>query len=413
MMKKSYNSSIFGIFRSKNLALMVNPWKGLKNIPKNMWILAIATLINRAGTMVIPFLAIYLTSEIKVSVGEAGFVLAVYGTGAFITSPFVGMLSDKIGAMRIMRLSLISSGFVLFLFSFITDYNQILIVTFIWAVLSEAFRPANLSLITEVVPPSQQRTAFALNRLAINLGMSIGPVAGGLLTMLDFSILFYVDGITAIAAGIFLYTSRWEKHPDTESPPDAVIETAPLKKSILKDYFFLYFLISIVPMQLVFFQLLGAFPLYIVQYLGYTPAVFGFLSAINTVIIIFVEVPLNDYLSNWSFKKTLAIGAILTGLGFGIFAAAGTIPVIITGIILFTFGEMIFFPVSAAYVSEVSPKNKMGEYMGYLQMTFSLSFLAGPWLGTIVLNNSGPVILWILAFFFSLITAVLMIKLKK
>ena len=94
---------------------MINPWKGLQNLPRNMWILFFATLINRSGTMVLPFLAIYLTSEIKAGTEQAGIVLAVYGTGAFITSPFVGKLSDKIGSLKIMRLSLFLSAGMLFL----------------------------------------------------------------------------------------------------------------------------------------------------------------------------------------------------------------------------------------------------------------------------------------------------------
>ena len=86
---------------------MKNPYRGLKNIPKNIWMLSIATLINRAGTMVLPFIALYANQILNVSKSDSGLVLAVYGIGAFITAPFAGKLSDKIGAMKMMKISLI------------------------------------------------------------------------------------------------------------------------------------------------------------------------------------------------------------------------------------------------------------------------------------------------------------------
>jgi predicted MFS family arabinose efflux permease len=73
----------------------MNPWKGLKNLPHNMWIIFFTTLINRAGTMVLPFLTLYMTSKEGLSAGDAGLVIAVYGAGALITAPLSGKLSDK------------------------------------------------------------------------------------------------------------------------------------------------------------------------------------------------------------------------------------------------------------------------------------------------------------------------------
>ncbi len=124
---------------------MKNPYSGLKNIPKNIWMLSIATLINRAGTMVLPFIALYANQILNASKGDAGLVLAAYGIGAFITAPFAGKLSDKIGTMKTMKISLFCTGSFLFLYSFITNFFLFLALTFVWAILSEAFRPASMS----------------------------------------------------------------------------------------------------------------------------------------------------------------------------------------------------------------------------------------------------------------------------
>jgi MFS family permease len=389
----------------------MNPYKGLKGLPHDMWVLFFTSLINRSGTMVIPFLALYLTKKIGVSPAEAGTALLIYGAAAFLAAPITGKLSDKLGSLKVMKFALFGSGVLFFVYSFVSDYHWILVASFVLAAVNEAFRPANLSMITEIVAPSQRRIAFALNRLAINAGMSIGPVVGGFLTLIDYHYLFYANAIASVAAGIYLSTTKWSSLSE-EKVEEVSIETPRLKFVVLNDKSFLFFLFAIIPANLVFFQHLGALPLYIVDDLGYTTAAFGLFGAINTVMIIFLEVPLNNWMNDTPYKKSLIIGALLAGIGFGGFAIANTVVPLVIAIIVFTFGEMIFFPITAAYTSEIAPANKRGEYMGYYQMTFSFAFSAGPWLGTVVYQHYGSVILWIGALLFGLITAALMIFVK-
>jgi MFS family permease len=254
--------------------------------------------------------------------------------------------------------------------------------------------------------------AFALNRLAINAGMSIGPVIGGFLTLIDYHYLFYANAVASVAAGIYFTTINWSSLAGGEQQKTTE-DVSKIRFSILSDKTFLFFLFAVVPANLVFFQHLGALPLYIVDDLGYTTAAFGLFSAINTVLIIIVEVPLNNWMNDVSYKKTLMLGALLAGIGFGGFAISTTVIPLVIAIVVFTFGEMIFFPITAAYTSEIAPADKRGEYMGYYQMTFSFAFSAGPWLGAVVYQNYGSVILWSGALVFGLITAVLMFFVKE
>lgn len=391
----------------------MNPWASVKGLPRDMWVLFYTTLINRSGTMVIPFLVLYLTQKIGVSASEAGVALLVYGIAAFIAAPLTGKLADKIGALKVMKLSLVGTSVVMFIYGFITDYYLILVCTFVLSVINEAFRPANLSLITEIITPSQRRLAFALNRLGINIGMSIGPVAGGFLILIDYHYLFYVNAIASLAAGVYLIATPWTSLSDPESPVEEISSLPGLNRSVLKDFKYLFFLIAVVPANLVFFQHIGGLPLYIVDDLKYSTAAFGLLSAINTVIIIFIEVPLNDMMSKMSYSRSMFIGALLAAIGFGAMAVARDIAPLMFTIIIWTFGEMIFFPVTAAYASEIAPAKKRGEYMGYFQMTFSFAFSAGPWLGTVVYEKFGSVILWSAALVMGLITAILMLFVKE
>jgi MFS family permease len=390
-----------------------NPYSGLRNIPKNIWVLSVATLINRAGTMVLPFIALYARKEINVSTGDAGLVLAFYGIGAFISSPFSGKLSDRLGTLRMMKISLFTSGLFLIAYSFVTNFVLFLILSFLWAVLSEAFRPASLSFISNEVSPDRRKTAFALNRLAINLGMSIGPVIGGLLSSINFSLLFYVDGLTSIAAGIFIYLFPWQKNEKDEELVTESNDDSLKKESIFRNKKFIYFMLALIPVEMVFFQHIGAMPLFIVNELGFSRATFGILIAINTVFIIFIEVPLNDSMRMWADWKSLALGALLAGIGFGIMTFTETLSPIVISIVIWTFGEMILFPASGDFVAKISPVKQRGEYMGYFQMSFSFAFMVGPWLGAVVLEHFGSSNLWIGCLAFGLISTVMMLRLKK
>ena len=394
---------------------MKHPWSGLKEIPRNIWILAAASLINRSGTMVLPFIALYTVAELKVSAGNAGLVLAAYGVGAFVSAPFTGKLSDQFGKVRLMTVSLFATCIFLICYSFVTNFYLFLLMSFFWAIVAEAFRPASMSFVSTEAPADRRKTAFALYRLALNLGMSIGPVVGGLLSGINFHLLFYVDGITSIIAAIFLVFSRLEKSTDDSLKTDndeIPKEDFYKNRSVFKNRKFVLLLVSIIPVVIVFFQHIGAMPLFIVDELGFSRATFGIMISINTMLIIFIEVPLNDAMRNWADWKALLLGALLAGLGFGLLSILHTIYGIIISIVFWTFGEMIFFPAANDYVSEISPEKQRGEYMGYFQMTFSFAFMIGPWMGTEILENFGSFALWIGCFLFGLISALMMLKLK-
>jgi MFS family permease len=362
--------------------------------------------------MVLPFLTLYLTLGQGLSAGTAGLTLTVYGIAAIIVAPLSGRLSDRLGGLRIMKLSLVLSGLVLFIFPFVRSLTGILALTGLWALTNEAFRPPSMAVIGDLAGPGQRKAAFALTRLAINLGMSIGPVVGGFLAMRSFNLLFYVDGATALLAGGLLAVLPWRTHFQEDETPfggdsaglpsasevEAAARRVPLYSTILKNRRFICFLAAMIPVELVFFQSLAAMPLFLVRDLKMTEAGFGMLLAINTVIIILVEVPLNTAMADWSHRHALTLGALLVGIGFGgLILVNGVFGAAIT-VVIWTFGEMILLPASAAYVSDIAPREQSGAYMGLYTMGFSVSLAIGPWLGTQALESRGPAAVWIGAF---------------
>jgi MFS family permease len=405
----------------------MNPWRGLKNLPREVWLLAAATLVNRAGTMVLPFLVLYLTRTLGITPAHAALSLTVYGIAALITMPLAGRLTDIVGPVTVIKASLFLSGILLFLFPLAHSFAMILAITFLFAVLNESVRPPSLSMISDLVQPAQRKAAFALSRLAVNLGMSVGPAIGGVLALFSFRWLFFVDGATSILAGIVIAVARWDRtllHPahdpdwgepselgreieaDSVVPLAATHPTADLRA--FRNRRMLYFLAAMIPVQIVFFQLTSSLPLFLVRNLHLPESLYGTVFTINTLLIVAFEVPLNTAMANWSHRRALTLGALLYAVGFGSFALVTRPAQIFASVLVWTFGEMILLPGSSAYAAEIAPPGRRGEYMGLYTMSFSVAFSTGPFLGAELLQRWGPHGLWGAAFVSGCISALMM-----
>ena len=364
--------------------------------------------------MVLPFLALYMNKTLGYSLEEAGMAVTVYGAGAFFSAPFAGRISDRFGAHRIMVVSLFLSGVMLLVLMLAPSYPFILVVTLIWSVISEAFRPASLVMITELVSPAQRKMAFSVNRLAINLGMSIGPALGGVLIIMSYHLLFVVDSVTSILAGIVLLLAPW--HPSVETLPlqePTTQETnRPRPLAVFSDRNLLFFLFALIPVVIVFFQHNSSMPLYLVNDLHLSTSTYGLLFTINTGLIILLEVPLNIRMSRWSHGRSLALGAFLSGLGFGLMSVASDVLAVSATVVVWTFGEMILFPSAANYMADLAPPSGRGTYMGMFQMTFSLSFALSGWLGATMLEQFGGPALWVATFLAACLSALMLWKVK-
>jgi MFS family permease len=415
----------------------MNPWRGLKNLPREMWILSAATLVNRSGTMVLAFLVLYVTHTLGVTPARAALALMVYGLGALLVMPLAGILSDRVGPLPIMKASLFLTGFLLLLFPFAKSYTTILLMTLAFAVLNESVRPASLSMVSDLVLPAQRKAAFALSRLAANLGMSVGPAIGGILAVYSFRWLFVVDGTTSILAGVVLalapmrnlgrnktHEPEWadptdlgrEIEADSSAPLVALHAAADLRA--FRNPRMLYFLAALIPVQLVFFQFTSTLPLFLVRYLHFPESVYGTIFTVNTLLIVALEVPLNTAMAHWTHRHTLMLGAFLYAVGFGSYALVGIAPFgktagVFAAVVIWTFGEMILMPGSSAYAAEIAPPERRGEYMGLYTMSFNVAFAVGPWLGASILGKWGVTTMWGAAFVSGCVSTLLMSRTEQ
>ena len=175
--------------------------------------------------------------------------------------------------------------------------------------------------------------------------------------------------------------------------------------SVLRDPRAVTFFLGVLLMAVVFYQHEGAMPIFLVRDLGYRESFYGLLFVVNTALIVLMEVPINLAMSHWSHRWTLVLGATLFAIGFGSMAVARSMPGLIAAAVVWTLGEMIALPSSGAYVLDIAPPGRSGQYVGAYSSTFSLAMLIGPWAGTSALDRFGGPTLWLATFVVGMISA--------
>lgn len=366
-----------------------------KGLSPEVWWLALITLINRAGTMVIPFLSLYLTKSLNFSLSDVGWIMTAFGLGSVIGSWLGGRLTDKIGFYKVMVFSLFVSGLFFVVLQFLTNFTSFWLGIFFVMLVSDMFRPAMFVALNSYSKPENKTRTVTLIRLAINLGFSAGPAIGGIIIItMSYGGLFWVDGITCMLAALVLLNVL---HPKKSKTIDDLKIADP--QSAYKDKAFLLFLAAMVLFGIVFLQYFSTMPLYYKDAHYLSELEIGILLGLNGFLIFVFEMPLIKWLENSRFTKSglMLTGALLTGLSFLVLNMTTWAGVLIIGMLLMTFGEMIAFPFSNAFAMERAKKGNPGEYMALYSISFSIAHIFGHNAGLQLVNALGFDKTWYLA----------------
>ncbi|KAA3617774.1 MAG: MFS transporter [Calditrichaeota bacterium] len=360
-------------------------------LSKNAWILTFAMLINRTGTMVIFFLMLYLTKDLNYALEDAGLVISFYGMGAMVGAFAGGWFSDKFGTKFVQLFSLFVGGLGYIVLSYVEGKVYLSISLFFLAIIAESFRPAVMTAIALSCKPENRARGFALIRLAINLGVSIGPAVGGFLALYDYSYIFWFEGLTCIAASFFLLFFYHEPKLDHHKEPGK----AEIKKiSPFKDVIFIQLLVIMIFTGFVFNQLFNTWPLFIKEFYNFNEDTIGLLLAFNAFVIVLFEMPLVHKFERLNNIAVIGVGLLLLCFGFGAIMFYSSITYIVFTILIWTTGEMLAFPFITSFIANRANDQNRGSYMGMFTFSFSLSFVIGPLLGSWMYKNLGPEFLW-------------------
>jgi MFS family permease len=374
----------------------------LQQLPRPVWILLGGTLVNRFGTFVLPFLALYLTRN-GYTATQAGFAIAAYGGGHIISSTAGGNLADRIGRRHTIVLSMAGSAIAMLVLSQARGFAAIVIVAAITGSFAELYRPASHALIADLVTGDSQRVlAYALYRFAVNLGVAAGTATAGFVAEHSFTSLFVVDAVTSLGYGLIAVAAL--PHGLRSSAKSE--RTGEALRIALRDRAFILFLAATLCITLIDFQMGTTYALYVTS-LGYTPHVLGILISFNGLLIIIFELLITRFVQRFRPEPVIAIGYLLNNLGFALTGLATRMPALFAAMAVWTFGEMFSSPMAGAYVAKLAPERYRGRYMGLLVLMWSIGMLIGPPLGTLLFERA-PAMLWIGAASLGILSAALL-----
>ncbi len=375
----------------KILLHYIDSFSGLS---KEIWWLALITLINRAGAMVIPFLSLYLSDDLDFSKEQIGWVMTSFGLGSFFGAWLGGKLSDKIGYYKVILGSLILTGVAFIMVQFFSSFWSICISFFVLIAIADTARPAFFVALSAYSKPENKTRSLTFIRLAINLGFSAGPALGGIIiASIGYSGLFWVDGITCIIAGIVMIQTLNPKKA-RELDKEIIIDN-PIPA--YRDGTYMLFLISLGLFGFIFVQYFSTVPLYYKEIHHISEENIGLLLALNGALIFFLEMPLIAYLEKTKISQigNVISGFIFTGISFALLLITPWAGILVIGMIIATLGEMVAFPFGNAFALDRSKKGRQGAYMGLYAMSFSVAHIFGHNSGMQFIANFGYANSWL------------------
>ncbi|MBP6181637.1 MFS transporter [Flavobacterium sp.] len=385
-----------------------------KGFTREVWILTLITFINRAGTMVLPFLSKYLKEDLQFSYAQVGWIMVSFGIGSILGSWLGGKLSDKIGFYKIMIFSLFTSGVLFFVIQYITTFWGLCIGMFSIMTIADMFRPAMFVSLGTYAKPENRTKALTLVRLAVNLGLTAGPALGGLIIMgMGYRGLFWVDGSTCIISIlIFAFLVKEKKRiVDIDKNSTYTDEFT----SVFKDKIFWIFLFICFVTAILFFQIFTTLPLYHHEKFGLTEFQSGLLLSLNGLIIFFFEMPIVSIAQrkNTNKLKIILWGCVLMGISFYLLLLNTWAGILVFSIISITFGEMFIFPFSNSFALSRAPRGHEGRYMALFTMSFSLAHIVSSKTGMDIISHFGYQTNWFLMGTLGVIAVLCCIWLQK
>lgn len=375
--------------------LLKNYFKNFSQFSVEVKILAITTFINRLGAMVVPFLSKYMLEELHFSYSQIGWVMVFFGIGSFLGTWISGKLSDKIGFYKVMVFSLFTSGLIFILLQFLTTFYSFCFGVLLLTTVSDMYRPAMLVSLDTYATKKERTKALSLVRSSVNLGFMFGPLIGGLIiTLLDYTFLFYIDGLTCILSILLFSIYVKEK-----KLPYKLNTFKHLKEenSVFQDKPFLIHLVVTLITGILFFQMFTTLSLYYKEVFNFSSIESGLFLALNGVLILLFELSIVGYVESKNINKLLVVsyGVLAMAVSYLFLLIEHSVFALIVMMIFMTIGIMFTFPFANSFVKKRSLKKQEGKFMAVFTMSYSVAHILSTKSGMTIIADYGYQANWI------------------
>jgi predicted MFS family arabinose efflux permease len=364
-------------------------WRLFRTSSVAVKVILLGTFINRIGGFLHLFLVLFLTS-LGYSSEQATLALGCYGGGTVVGLLLGGALAERLGARNATVLGTAGTAVLTASLLYLPTYGLLLGAAALTGLLTQIYRPASATLLSDLTPADQQVMIFAMYRFALNLGTTAAPLIGFALYRLDgqsYTLLFWIEAAVALAyTGMALATIPGRSA--APAPPADEGGSAGGYLGVLADRRFLVFLVAMLLNSVVYVQFLSALPLDI-QSAGLSLFWYTLAISLNGLLVITAELPLTKFSQRLPFRLTIVLCFGLIGLGNALYGLPLVPLVIVLGTLVWTTGEMIGGPSAFAYPAVAGPPRLKGYYIGSFQFVYGLGSAVGSALGGVLYARLG------------------------
>ena len=363
----------------------------LRTLPRQFWLLAAGTFVYLIGVeMCYPFETIYMRDVLGVSVTAIGLIV---GITMFATLPMQvvgGALCDRYGRRPVLAVG-ITGSMILYVGLGLTHQLWLVVAlvafeaAFGWA----QFITASNAMIADLTPLPRRAEAFSISRVALNAGITLGPLAAAPLIALDptFRLPFLAAGAVCGLCLIFVLALLRETRPP-ETRRLSVAAAFSGYGLVLRDRRMVAFcLVALLPL-FGFGQIWVTMPIMLGDLHGVTAQQWALLMVVYGVAMATLQYPVIRLFSKYDHMWLMSLSALFIGAGMGV-AAFVPYPLTYACIFLICLGIVLLIPISATVVSNLSPADLRGRYMGMWTLVYMGGYALGPLLGGWALARLG------------------------
>src|SRR6185437_3581322 len=386
--------------------------------PLPVKVVLVGVLINRLGGFLNLFLVLYLTSK-GYSTEQAAFALTAYGGGAVVGVLVGGTLANRLGPRNATVISMSGTCLIMGSWLYLPSYPVLLAAAVTVSLISQLYRPASATLLSDLTAADRQVMTFALYRFGLNLGATAAPLVGlGLYYLAGhrYNLVFWGEALIALCYAVLAWValpanaeSRTAKPDERPSRPD---RWSSGYLAMLTDWRYCLYLIAIGVHSAIYVQYLSTLPLNI-KTVGIAIAWYTLAVSLNGFIVIAFELLVTKVTQSWPMRLSIALTLGLLGVGIALYGLPFGPAVILSGTLVWSLGEIIGGPAVFAYPAVAAPARLKSYYIGSFQFMFGLGTAVGPAIGGWLFVRLGHAVWPVLALGSALATALVLVAVRQ
>jgi MFS family permease len=367
-------------------------------LPRQFWLLFWGMLLNTAGgSMVWPFLTIYLRQRLGVPLTTVTLLMTLNSAAALAAVAVAGPVVDRFGRKWAMVFGLAAGSMTLATMSVAGTLPAWAILMACQGAFGPMYRVGADAMIADMVEPERRPSAYALVRMITNLGVAIGPSVGGFVAARSYALAFYIAAAAGAAYAALILVFARETMPERRPAEARARERAARGGGydpVLRDRRFMAFCglytLAVIPSALMMLLL----PVYAKEQFGVPESQYGLIMATNAAMVVLFQYAITQVSKGYPPFRVLAVGAVFYAAGVGSVALGGGFAGFWLSMVVLTIGELLLVPTASTLTAALAPTEMRGRYMGVYNLTWGISYGLGPVIGALLNDRISPVATW-------------------